>query len=93
MSTRPEAGSPDELIWLRGFEEARNYFLKENTRLRNALEFYADTKEKYDCFTRFDEDFVYIDESDIEKIPFKHGDQYGFIPYYGKKARAALEGK
>jgi len=37
MSTRPEAGSPDELVWLRGFEEARNRFLAENTRLREAL--------------------------------------------------------
>lgn len=38
MSTKPEAGSPDELAWLRGFEEARNHFLAENARLRDALE-------------------------------------------------------
>lgn len=38
MSTKPEAGSPDELAWLRGFEEARNHFLDENARLRDALE-------------------------------------------------------
>ena len=38
MSTRPEIGSPDELAWLRGFEEARNHFLAENARLREALE-------------------------------------------------------
>jgi hypothetical protein len=37
MSTRPDAGSPDELVWLRGFEEARNHFLAENKRLREAL--------------------------------------------------------
>lgn len=42
MSTRPEAGSPDELMWLRGFEEARNQFLAENKRLREALKIYAD---------------------------------------------------
>lgn len=30
MSTKPEAGSPDELPWLRGFEEARNHFLAKN---------------------------------------------------------------
>lgn len=38
MSTKPEAGSPDELAWLRGFEEARNHFLAENARLREELE-------------------------------------------------------
>lgn len=37
MSTRPETGSPDELVWLRGFEEARNQFLAENKRFREAL--------------------------------------------------------
>lgn len=37
MSTRPEPGSPDELVWLRGFEEARNHFLVENKQLRDAL--------------------------------------------------------
>lgn len=37
MSTKPKAGSPDELVWLRGFEEARNHFLVENVRLREAL--------------------------------------------------------
>ena len=65
----------------------------ENARLREALAFYADTEKKLDCFLRFDEDFVYLDKSDIENIPFKHGDQYGFVPHYGKRARAALEGK
>jgi len=33
MSTRPEAGSPEELPWLRGFEEARNHFLEEIKKL------------------------------------------------------------
>lgn len=37
MSTRPEAGSSDELVWLRGFEEARNQFLAENKLFREAL--------------------------------------------------------
>lgn len=37
MSTRPEIGSPDELAWLRGYEEARNHFLAENERLNREL--------------------------------------------------------
>ncbi len=41
MSTKPEPGSPDELVWLRGFEEARNRFLVENKRLRDALHYIA----------------------------------------------------
>lgn len=41
MSTRPETGSPDELVWLRGFEDARNQFLAENKRFREALEILA----------------------------------------------------
>lgn len=64
---------------------------EENARLREALEFYAEAK--FDYYQRSDEDFVYLDESDIEKIPVKYGDQYCFVPHYGKKARAALEGK
>lgn len=37
MSTRPEIGSPDELAWLRGYEEARNHFLAENELLNKDL--------------------------------------------------------
>ena len=45
MSTKPEAGSPDELMWLRGYEEARNHFLAENARLREALRFTLNAAE------------------------------------------------
>lgn len=35
MSTRPEAGSPDELVWLRGFEEGRNYVFQIHNEFLN----------------------------------------------------------
>jgi hypothetical protein len=38
MTTRPKEGHEGELYWLRGYEEARNYFLIKNAELKEALE-------------------------------------------------------
>lgn len=35
MSTKPEVGSPDELAWLRGFEEGRNHVFQIHNEFLN----------------------------------------------------------
>lgn len=93
MSTRPEAGSPDELAWLRGFEEGRNYVFQIHNEFLNGPYFQVQ-KEVHGLReenTRLREALIAIWEDDwIEGIK-THGSFKGQT--LEEIARTALEEK